>query len=348
MDDMKKLAEKYSAALETIKEVKSRLTGVIIKYLLLNSSELKKCSELAISENLGVPRGTIRKVLQDLSQELALEYEDLDTIKPYIVKSIGYSVDRGYVSFTKDELQEILKVKEVQTQEFAGYVHYHTGVSQKVDDKPLTRYLTPGAAKCYETFVGRFYSYLHAAEVNEKLQKAYDPETQKQLGLLMPELSTFRIATDFRFLSPLPVWSSSELILLGPEATPQDLKESVKKKWEQEIEFVLDRLETFANNLIELGYKGTTKKLGEPKIKIDYYSGADYPPIITEEFRKEYLWATTMALRNGCRIAEKLGVEKNLIERAMRRSDILDKAVEKEYEGKEQQGLLEDWYGKRT
>jgi len=344
MEDLKKLAEKYTAALETIKEVKSQLTSAIIKYLLLNSSELKKCTELAISENLGVPRGTIRKVLQNLSEEPVLEFEDFGTVKPYMVKSIGYAVDRGYVSFSKDELQEILKIKETPTTT-VEYFSSKTSISTKVDEKPLTRYLTPGAAKCFNTFVGRFYSYLPVAEINEKLRKAYDPEKQEELKLLLPELSAFSSATGFH--SIVPPWSSSELIFLEPEASPEDAKGVVKRRWEREIEYVLDRLETFARYIEELGWRGTAEKFGKPKFQIDHYGDVDFPPI-NWELKKEYLWATTMALRNGCKIAEKLGVEKNLIERAIRLSDILDKAVEKEYEGKEKEGQLEDWYGKQV
>jgi len=60
------------------------------------------------------------------------------------------------------------------------------------------------------------------------------------------------------------------------------------------------------------------------------------------------LWATTLALRNGCKVAEKLGVDEKLLERALKLSDILDAAVEKEYQGREKEGPLEDWYAKQT
>ena len=75
------------------------MAGTVIRYLLLNSSGLKKCTELAISENLEVPRSTIMKVLSDLSEEPVLESQGFSTVKPYMIKSIGLAVDRGYVSF---------------------------------------------------------------------------------------------------------------------------------------------------------------------------------------------------------------------------------------------------------
>jgi len=334
MEDLRKLAEKYKSALESIKEVKSQLTSVVIKYLLLNSHQLKKCTELAISENLGIPRGVIRKVLLELSAEPVLRCVDLGTIKPYVVESIGYAIDRGYISFSRDELQEILSVKEPSEpiRDLVADAAVHGG----------RRLLSPGAAKCYFTLVGRFYSYLPTAEINEKLRKAYTPKTLEELDLLLPELSAFSKVT--RFHAMVSPWTLGEPLLLGKDASSKEIRESIKRRWEQEIGYVLNRLETFAGYLEKYGYKGTIEKLGEPKIQIDYIGGPDYPPIISKRLREEYIWATTMALRNGCKIAEKLGVEEKLIERALLLSEVLDEAVEKGYRGKEKEGPLEEWY----
>jgi hypothetical protein len=51
--------------------------------------------------------------------------------------------------------------------------------------------------------------------------------------------------------------------------------------------------------------------------------------------------ATTLALRNGCKVAEKLEVDEKLPKHALRLSDILDVAVEKEFQG--QQNRLENY-----
>ncbi len=345
MEDLKKLAEKYTSALESIKEVKSQLMGVVIKYLLLNSSKPKKCTELAMSEQLGIPRSTIRKVLRDLSEEPVLKTQDFGTVKPYMVKSIGYAVDRNYVTFTRNELRKILEIRETSKMPVEGLA-VDTGISEKIKGKPITRYLTLGAAKCYSTFVGRFYSYLPIAELEEKFRKAYEPKTYQELKLLMPEQSAFSKAKGFPAV--LPLWSSSELTLLKPEASPEDIKNMVKGKWEQEIEHVLNRLESFASYLEENGYQGTVEKLGKPKYQIDHYEHEAIFPPIDWRFRKEYLWATTLALRNGCKVAEKLGVDKKLVERVLMLSDILDAAVEKEYRGRKKEGSLEDWYAKQA
>jgi len=344
LEDLKKLAEKYTSALESIKEVRGQLTGMVIKYLLLNSSERKKCTELAMSEQLGIPRSVIRKILMDLSEEPVLETEDFGTVKPYMVKSIGYAVDRNYVTFTRDELQSILEIREMSKMPVEGLA-VDTGVSEKIEGKPITRYLTLGATKCYSTFVGRFYSYLPIAEIEEKFRKAYEPKTYQELKLLMPEQGAFSKAKGFSAVIPL---SSSELTLLTPEMSPEDIKNMVKRKWEQEIDYILDRLERFASCLEADGYQGTVEKLGKPKYQVDHYEAEAIFPPIDWRFRKEYLWATTMALRNGCNVAEKLGVDEKLLERALTLSDILDAAVEKEYKGREKEGPLEDWYAKQA
>lgn len=334
MEDMKRLAEKYRSAIESIREVKSQLSSVIIKYLLLNSVDLKKCTELAISENLGIPRGTVRRVLFELSppNEPVLECHDLGTIKPYAVVSIGYAIDRGHVSFTRKELQEILSIKE-SPKPFP--------LAADTSVRGGRRYLTPGAAKCYSTFVARFYSYLPAAGVYKKISEAYSPEKIEKLELLLPELSAFSKAIGYHAI--VQPWSSSDLIFLGRDASPEDIRGEVKKRWEREIRFVLNRLETFANSLEDTGYKGTIEEFGVPKVQIDWIGGPEHPPA-DRTLKKEYLWATTMALRNGCKIGEKLGVDPNLLKRATRLSNILDEAVEKEYRGEDVNGALETWF----
>ena len=333
MEDMKRLTEKYRSALESIKEVRKQLSSVIIKYLLLNSYDFKKCTELAISENLGIPRGTVRRALSDLSppNEPVLECHDLGTIKPYAVVSIGYAIDRGHVSFTRRELQEILSIKE-SPKPFP--------LAADTSVRGGRRYLTPGAAKCYSTFVARFYSYLPAAEVNKKIGEAYKPEKIEELELLLPELSAFSKAIGYHAI--VQPWSSSDLIFLGRDASPEDIRGEVKKRWEREIRFVLNRLETFANSLEDFGYEGTVEKFGIPEVQIDWIGGPEHPPA-DRTLEKEYLWATTMALRNGSKIAEKLDVEQDLLDRAIRLSNVLDRAVEDGYEGNEKAGPLEVW-----
>jgi hypothetical protein len=179
---------------------------------------------------------------------------------------------------------------------------------------------------------------LPAAEVNKKISKAYSPEKIEELDFLLPELSAFSKAIGYHAI--VQPWSSSDLIFLGRDASPEDIRGEVKKRWEREIRFVLNRLETFANYLEDTGYRGTIEELGAPEVQIDWIGGPEHPPA-DRTLKKEYLWATTMALRNGSKIAERLGVEQDLLDRAIRLSDILDRAVEDDYEGRENEGPLE-------
>jgi len=51
------------------------------------------------------------------------------------------------------------------------------------------------------------------------------------------------------------------------------------------------------------------------------------------QFHDEFLWATTLALRDGCKLGEKLGANPNLLREARQLTDVLDLALERKYKG---------------
>jgi len=106
VEDVKKPAKEYEEAIKSIKGVRSRLYSVIIKYLLANSSDPSKRTEAKLTEELGLPRSTVRKALAELSEEGVLNFsafwDSWMGIKPYGVESLGRALDRGYVALTRE------------------------------------------------------------------------------------------------------------------------------------------------------------------------------------------------------------------------------------------------------
>ena len=110
----------------------------------------------------------------------------------------------------------------------------------------------------------------------------------------------------------------------------------------------LKKLKAFAELLEKRGYHGTLEHFKDHIPKEEHCVGESYPPF-DYRFRNEYLWATTLALRDGWAVAEKVGVDAKLIERLRKLADTLDLAVEENYRGREKEGLsVEEWFSRRT
>jgi hypothetical protein len=346
LENIKRVAEKYASAMEALEGVRRELSDAIIKYIIANSYRPKTCTESAIVEALGIPRSTIRRVLADLTEEEpVLKIEDYGTIKPYSLEGIGYAIDRNYVSFKRIEIKELLGAKEtserIKGEPTFGYPQIQMGLPA---GKFIVRYRGPAADKCLERLIQRFYGYM-AANIDVKIKKAFGEQTVRELSLLAPEMSAFeKIVTPTSFLGLL---LAKDLISIDSESSIEEIRNSLKDTIEEQLHFVLGRLEGFVRLLEDKGYEGTLDHLKDHVPAEEHYVG-NYPPF-DYRFRNEYLWAATLALREGCIVAEKIGGDANLLRRLRKLADALDMAVEENYQGKEKEGLsLEDWFDKRA
>lgn len=135
---------------------------------------------------------------------------------------------------------------------------------------------------------------------------------------------------------------------LKEDYTAEEARATLVNAFEKRLEFTLNRLSVFARMLEEEGYNTISEKV--PRYGVDGpYKVVDGESSTPIRFKKSYVWATTQALRQGCKIAQKLKIpSKNLIQKAIELSDILDKAMEKEYKGQKKDGPIEDWYRKQA
>jgi len=338
--------EKYASAVKALEEVKGELSDAVIKYIIANSYLPKTCTESAIVEALGIPRSIIRRVLVDLTEEPVLRIEDYGTIKPYSLEGIGYAIDRNYVSFGREEIKELLGAKEmpkrITDQPTIGYPQIQRNLP---NGKVVVRYRGPAANICLERLTGRFSGYM-GTNIDAKLSDAFGEETINDLQLLCPEIMAFGKTGGVPSL--LGSLLSKELIDIDPESPPGEVRRSLIAAIEGQLQFVSRKLEAFARLLEEKGYEGTIEQFKDHIPGEERYVGEDYPPF-DYRFRNEYLWATTLALREGCAVAEKMGADAKLLKGLRKLADSLDLAFEHKYKGKEKEGLsLAEWFNKRS
>jgi len=137
-------------------------------------------------------------------------------------------------------------------------------------------------------------------------------------------LDLFREQTGFDMLG-----YSGELakeLEISETITEESVKMAIRKLMESRLENALSILQPFIGLLEREGFQGAAKRLDEkrPRWVTDYYEGDPY------KFRKEYVWGVTLALRDGCTIAEKAGADPELIRRARETADMIDRMMEKD------------------
>lgn len=352
MEDIKKVAREYANAIDSVKHAREKLTKVIIKYIIANGHDPSKCTELAISEGLGLPRSAVRSVLLDLVDEYVLEVRDVGNIKPYVFTfvGIGAAMDWLDLSFTRDEVHELLSTKE--TDKFGGMFE-GTGASDEVDGKRIERFRGVAANKCLEALIGRFLDYTDN-KAYDKIKEAFGRQTLKELGLLTPETVSFEKVIE---TYPFPaMWMNRDLQYMDETASAEDVRRTVVKTYERDLKYAISRLRKFTSILEERGYEGMHASLMGKKPSHQVYEPGE--TVIDQNgvmvngtrppgdwrFNDAYLWATTLALRDGCKIGEKIGADATIIKEARELADVLDLALERRYRGVKAEGsTLMEW-----
>lgn len=310
MKEARELADEYARAMETTKRVEEELAGVLIKYLVTNSFEPKKCTETAISDSLGIPKSMIRRVLSRLSDEFLVRTEDWGTVKPYEVFCFGSALDKGYLSLEKEELAQMLAIREEEGTQL-GLTKGEPSVWMERDGKRIVRFLGPGQRRVYQTLIDRFFWYLPSTGFEKAFNQAFPPEVLDRLGELAPEQA---LLDDVSRLprSSEPLWYAMYIPMdQGSlnKASPEGVKKASQASIYARFAFVLSRLRALESLIVEKGcYAEAEKELSRKKgCPIDRVMNSKGELQGEEAFRKEYLFATTLALRQGAKFATRVG-----------------------------------------
>jgi len=344
LTDLRNSTQQYVRAIESMRQARKGLSEVVIKYVIANGVDLARCTELAISENLGLPRSTTRSVLLDLVEEGVLKCNESGNTKPYVISEsgIGIALDWLDLTFTKEEVHELLSAK--QTEGLKGLLAGSPLVFEEIEGKKVARYRGLATAQCLGTLTGRFIEYVEVG-FEEKLREAFGQDLLKELRLLSPELSSFEV-----LVTPSPVigaWATGGLQELEDEVSAKDIKKAVVQSYERSLSSVVRRLRRFASLLEEEGYERLHDRLSSKTPSRDVmFKGSSIPRF---RFHDEFLWATTLALREGCEVGEKMGVERAILDEARSLADALDLALERKYKGaREESGNLAVWSRKQS
>lgn len=339
------LARKYAEAMESMKDVRSEITDAVIKYLLLNSARYERCTQLAISEELGIPLSTVRRLLMDLEEDRVVKSREVGQAKPYSVAHLGYAMDRGYVSFNRKEIEEVLSPKEhvwEKPPKPISLTSAYLSDGNREGDK-VSRYLTPGSKLAADVLIGRFIGYLPARPIDEAMRQAFSEEELNDMRLLFPESGLF---SAFQSSGALWPWSPpSAHFERETEPSTRQVRELVRGTFKEKVIEALDRLEAFKALLEEAGWSGVAARE-----TTHYYEkmlrGPEYPA--EYRFRKEYVYGTTYTIRQGLRIAQTLDVEKELVQKVDELCSAINIATELEYSGVEEDGPIREWAKKQT
>lgn len=243
-----------------------------------------------------------------------------DLTNKSILRVEYYNVEKKYVTFTKEEITDLFGTKEIPMRVTDEPTFGTPEVQYDVSDtKTITRYRGPAADRCLEKFIQKFYEHT-ASDMLSRLNKIFGKERSLELQLLAPEMTAFEKTVTVQSFFGTALFK--EMMGIYFKMDTEQIRDLLKNAAEKQLLFVLQRLRMFAQ-LLEDNQ-------------------------LTHRFRCEYLWTTTLAIREGCIFTEKIGVNPPVLEDLRRLADIVDLALEQNYQGKEREGLsLEEWFYKR-
>jgi len=305
------LAEEYERTLGRLKEIRGQLADHVIKALIKGALGPGDCTELAVSQRLGMPRSTVRKVMQELASEGILEVEDLGIFKPYKVKSLVEAIEKGYVSFTKGEFEELFSVGEIGLEGRSG-LWGNPFVGDEVRGKLVQRFLSPSQRSSIRGLLRRFHEFEREDLLWKRLVESYGEDELKEIWLMFPEQVVVNDAIEsYRRLSSdwIPIIGEME----PPDLTPDQAREILSKTVGTKLSSALKMAERFAKSAEKEGYQQLAEKLSKEKDKT---------------LLKESVWAFALSLRYGSKLGKKVGVSEDLANRLDEMSCRLESLIE--------------------
>jgi hypothetical protein len=177
-------------------------------------------------------------------------------------------------------------------------------------------------------------------------EKALGKKALEDLEHLIPEKVYFEKLIE---TWPFPAWwMNRDLQYMEEMPSDEDIRKMIIKTYEIYLNYAIRRLKKFASFLEENGYEGLHDFLRGKQAYQSISVGGSLPTP-DWRFHDEYVWATTLALRDGCKIGEKLCANPNLIGEARQLADALDLALERKYRGAKVEGsILWEWVQKNS
>jgi hypothetical protein len=334
-EEFEKLGKRMAEALRTIDEVRGKLSGAVIKYLLRNSSDLDRCTEQAISKAFNIPRSTTRRILGELSEERILQTYEYKQMRPYTVALILAPLDKNLLAFGHQEFLEIFGVQEAAPEDAPPNYDLGLGI-EKEKGREVAYYLNIGHRDLQKLLIGRFQSFRGSSGLDIQLDREGEVRAEAvskalrdhvfpaRCGRNMPSYGLFMPVAA---IDPLTAWGL-ELFnkLLKEEKEPskdrivREYRETALRNMEMLMDSQLKWLEAL---LEEKGSEETTKFLEQ---RGAYWSVEDG---VRNRFNPECVWAMELCLAEGVSILKALGVDKEDCERLLGRIRAVGTAFER-------------------
>jgi len=335
-DDFEKLGERMTEALRTIDEVKGKLSGAVIKYLLRNSSDLDRCTEQAISQAFNIPRSTTRRILGELSEERILQSYEYKQMRPYMVTRIITALDQDLVSFSHQEFMDIFGVQKVALEDAPP--SYDLGLAiEKEKEREVAYFLNIGHRELQKNLIGRFQSFRGGSGLQIQMGKEEEEKAEATSKALREHLSSIRsgrnmpsygLFTPVAVIDPLTAWgleAFNKLVQKKEELNQDQIIKEYRETARQNMKILLDsHLKWLEDFLEEKGSEETTKFLEQ--------QGAHWrvEDNVTDRFNPECVWVMELCLIEGVSILKTLGVDKKYCNQFLSRIRAVGRAFEKQ------------------
>lgn len=109
-DESRTALQAYNSQAMPSKDVEMAACGAIIKYLISKHNWLDECTEARMTENLGLTRNKVRKLLGLMEWQEIVASIPVGKATPYVVRDLSKALKEGYVSFSKSEADKFTRI----------------------------------------------------------------------------------------------------------------------------------------------------------------------------------------------------------------------------------------------
>lgn len=328
------------------RELELRACDGIIKYLLMNFGNLESCGELAISENLGIPRSRLRRLLANMEWNGIIEGIDVGKATPYVVRNISKAMKEGYLSLTESEAEKLMKI--IHSMHLAApYRDPRTLLIETVQST------VPSAGVFTETYLKGFKYALQSdpSPVTEQVHRPFNPGT----------VTTYHPGYhDFQLIQSFVAWPFQgaiirELMLeLGvPEKVKEEqIKEGLRRLGEKYLRLTDLSLKPLYELINNFGYVEAKKRIEKGLLRDRLLETTENVPradvywfdrllekrrivphhglvtLQTEELTPNHVRLAANILLAACRFAHYMGVDPDKVEECSQKARVLLQAVQ--------------------
>ena len=345
-DEARKVIEEYSKISpdKITKELELRVCGAIIKYLITKHPFIEDCTEFAISEQLGIPRSRLRRLLGLLEWQGIVESISIGNAQPYVVKDLSKALAERYLSFSEEEAAKLIRIF-LHTSWIGGCVPYHDPLQIVIEtvQATLPDQKLINEARLYAVDNFRKWTHVHrpffpgaVSSTNPGLDDYYLTFMYSVLGAIWPQALT-SIYRDVLFELDVP-----------DEITKQEFQKGLKRVSEKNLKLMLKFLQPLHKLIEEYGVdearKRVTKAISKDEV-LSKVGGVSYgerflgryklePELgfvssLTQKMTPSHIRLGVNFLRSAHRLAEASGADVTLIAEAKKLEEALEAAARK-------------------